>query len=440
MKAINNFVSPDHPMFETSVRSFLPETIIVPFCQADGIEYQCSMEKGDTVKEGQTIASPRGIISANGACIHSSVPGTITDIVQCTLPDGTLYYGAKIKTSGEFTYLGKKQKEAAWNIFSSATLLEEFKSKGVINTFSGKPVSLATEIKNCSLKKYRFVVVRMFDEDPSRYTDSFIASRCTAKVIEGARIAAKAFEAEGIAFVIPKKADFTINKDLLADNAYVIATADNSKYPSGNIRSLLRQIRKIAKIPEYENFSSVNHKCLFLDPETCLSLYETIVTGVPVVERYVHVTGTCLKSAGMFKVRIGTTIKDLAEQCGGFNESPAKIVINGLIKGNEVSGLDIPVTQNVKSIEFLSSKELGVHRSTACIRCGHCRAICPEHLVPDLLYKMALEKYILPKDISATAMICSECALCNSVCPARLALCQSISLLNTKIPTGAEKS
>nr|WP_318710780.1 SLBB domain-containing protein [uncultured Treponema sp.] len=429
MKAINNFISPDHLMFETSIRAFLPRSIIVPFCQADGVEYECSMSVGDKVREGQVIASPKGIISANGACIHSSVPGKIESIVQCSLPNGNLSYAAKINTEGEFTFLGKKQKSADWNIFSPSTLIEEFKSKGIVNTFGNKPASLATQIRECTLKKHRFVIVRMFDEDPSRYTDSFVASHFTDKVVEGAKIVAKAFEAEGLAFVLPKKCDFTISDDLIKGDYCVTATADNTKYPAGFIHCLMRAVRKTSKIPEYEKFNSVNHKCLFLDPETCLSIYHAIVLGVPVVEKFVHITGSCLKSAGMFKVRVGTTIRELVEQCGGFITSPAKIVVNGLVRGNGIPNLDIPVTKMVKSIEFLPSKELCVQKSTSCIRCGRCRAICPEHLVPDLLYKMASENYILPRDIAATAKICGQCALCNSVCPARLSLCQTILLL-----------
>lgn len=431
MKAINNFVSPDHPMFENSVRSFLPQYIVVPFCQEDGIECKCDLEPGDTVKEGQCIASEKGFVSSKGADIHSSVPGVVEELLKCTLVNGNLSNAARIKTEGSFSYLGKKQNPADWNIFNGATLLEEFKSKGVVNTYSGKPVSLASEIKKCTLKKDRFVIVRMFDEDPSRYTDSLIAKKYTDKVVEGARIAAKAFEAEGIAFVIPKKSEFEMPLGIEQDPFCCVATADTGKYPSGFTHGLMRFVRKMSKIPEYEKFSSVNHKCLFLDPVTCLSVYEAVVLGIPVVERFIHVTGSCLKSAGMFKVRVGTTLRDLVEQCGGFNTSPSKIVVNGLITGMAVASLDIPVSKAVKSVEFLPAVSLCDQHSTSCIRCGRCRAICPEHLVPDLLYKVASENYLLSRDIVATARLCGQCALCNSVCPSRLSLCQTIALLKS---------
>ena len=430
MKTVTNFVSPGHRMFEKSVRSFLPQYTVIPFCQADGDEYSPGVEPGDYVREGQVIASSRNFLSSTGSDIHSSVPGTVESIEKCTLLNGNLSYAAKIRTKGAFSYLGKVQKEIDWKIFASATLLDEFRSKGIVNTFSGKAVSLASEIKNSTLEKNRFVVVRMFDDDPGRFTDTMVASKLHQQVVIGARIAARAFEAEGIAFVIPKKSDFSIDESLFEGEKASITYADTSKYPCGTVHKLMRHIRKNSKIPEYEIFSNINHKCLFLDPETCISIHEGIVLGIPVVERFVHVTGSCLKSAGMFKVRIGTSIKDLAQQCGGFNTSPAKIVVNGRIIGTGIANMEIPVTKEIKSVEFLSTSELCVQKSTQCIRCGHCRAICPEHLVPDLLYKMVSEGYLLSKDIAATSVLCGQCALCNSVCPARLPLCQTIEQLN----------
>ena len=430
MKGIANFVSPGHRMFETSVASFLPSYIVLPFCQADEKEYQCSLEPGDLVKEGQELASLNGIISSHGADIHSSVPGKIESIEQCTLVNGNLSFAAKIKTQGEFSFLGKGKKVFDWNIFAAATLIETFKSKGIVNTFSGNSVALSTQIRECRLSKDRFVVVRLFDEDQSRYTESFVSSKHIREVVTGTLIAAKAFDAEGIVFVLPKKADFSIPSELLEGKLYCTVFADTGKYPCGNVNSLMRLVRKNSKISEYKPFYGINHRCLFLDSITCLSIYEGVVLGMPVLSRYVHVNGSCLKSSGMFKVRLGTRIRDLVEQCGGFFASPSKIIINGLVCGNAVADMEIPVTKDVKSVTFLSSSELFVQESNPCIRCGKCRAICPEHLVPDMLYKLAAENYLLPRDIASTAKICSGCSLCNSVCPSRISLSQSIALLN----------
>ena len=75
MKTVNNFVLPGHPMFQDSVRAFLPRKVVIPFRQSCEAEYSCGFQPGDIVREGQIIASPKNF--ADGANIHSSVPGKI---------------------------------------------------------------------------------------------------------------------------------------------------------------------------------------------------------------------------------------------------------------------------------------------------------------------------------------------------------------------------
>lgn len=426
MKTVNNFVSPGHAFFETPVKSLLPQHATVCFYQSEICENQCRVEEGDIVREGQSIAVPEGHFVSGGTEIHSSVPGKVESIFTCTAPDGKLCRAVKIKTEGEFTYLGKKQNPCDWKIFSAATLVDSFRSKGIVNTFHSVPVPLATQIKNCTLRDHRFVVVRMFDEDTSRFTDLFTATKYTDQVVQGAMIAARAFEAKGIAFVVPRKAEFTINESHAEGLSCAVVSADSQKYPCGFMQQLMRLVRKTSHMAGYEVFKHINHNCLFLDPETCLAIYEGIVCGIPVVEKFVHVNGTCLKASGMFKVRTGTLIRDLVEQCGGFKERPAKIVVNGRLVGNEISSLDIPVTNYVKSVEFISSGELSVQERNPCIRCGKCRIVCPEHLIPDVFYLNFMKGYSMPKKFFSSALLCSECYMCNSVCPSRLSLCQAV--------------
>lgn len=424
MRTVNNFVLPGHQMFQDSVRAFLPRKVVVPFRQSDGTEYSCGLQPGDIVREGQIIASPKNF--QDGANIHSSVPGKIISIFRCTLPDGTLGSAAEICTDGSFSYLGKRLASVDWKFLNADTLLEEFKSKGVVNTFSKKIESLCAQIARGNLLKDRFVIVRMFDEDPSRFTDSFIAKKFTFEVVQGALICCKAFRAEGIVFVLPKKSGFEIPEESLGDVPFLCVSADTEKYPCGFTQNLLRTIRKSSK---NSSFSNVNSKCLFLDPETAFSAFEAVVKGLPVIERYVHVHGSCLKSVGMFKARVGASIKSLVEQCGGFKIPPSKIVINGMITGMSASTLDIPVTKSIKSLEFVPAVELCVQDEKSCIRCGKCRNVCPEGLSPDLLYKHLVEGYHLPKEICASSALCSHCSVCNSVCPSRLPLSQTIALL-----------
>lgn len=55
----------------------VPEQVIIPLSQHIGAPATPVVQKGDTVKAGQLIASATGFVSAN---IHSSVSGTVVAI------------------------------------------------------------------------------------------------------------------------------------------------------------------------------------------------------------------------------------------------------------------------------------------------------------------------------------------------------------------------
>ena len=433
MKTIGEFVSPEHPMFTSCVRAFLPRTVKVAFKQWGTSECSCALKVGDVVTEGQTIATcTKGVL---GADVHSPVPGRVLSISQSTLPDGTLGKVAEIQTGGEFSFLGKKLTQVDWRSLSAKELILLFKASGIVNTFSRKPDPLAGQLAKHREGKDRLVVVRMFDDDPSRYTDSFLAQKFTAKVTKGVLIVAKAVGAKGVAFVVPKKGEIEVDSEPFKEMDFCVVKTDTSKYPVGTKKALISAIRKASRGLENPLFERAGVGGVFLDPETALCVYNSTVLGLPVVESFVHVTGGCLRASGMFKVRIGSSVASLAEQCGGFSTSPAKIVVNGLVLGSAVANLDVPITKTVKSLEFLPSSKLCVQKSLPCIRCGKCRAACPENLAPDLLYACFERMRSLPKNVRRTSILCSQCFSCNSVCPSRLALCQTIALLKEREQT-----
>ncbi len=436
MKKIGNFVHAEKSPFTQAVRAYIPNIVTLPFCQFKGKDYICIVKPGDYVKEGQPIAIA---VDSNNkeleAQIHSPIPGKVISIEQCSLPDGCVGLSAKIMLEGQFTFLGKKVEENNWRILTDDEILTALNEKGVINSF-GKSVLLSKQIKECRQRENRFLVVRLFDEDPSRMTDSFVAEHFTEKVVEGAKIIAAVMHAQGIVFVkaAPSKNqnDIFIDKESLKEKSFAIVEADTNLYPQGFKENLIHTIKKFSKNsknPLEKEFYKVNHKSIFIDPETALCVYEALIYSLPVIERYVHVTGNSLKAAAMFRVRLGTSIASLAKQCGGFKKTPSKIVINGLIIGNAISTMDTPVTKDVKSVAFIPSSDLYDQTLSQCIRCGKCREVCPEKIYPDLLFRHKIGGKQVGNEFLETALLCSGCSLCNCVCPSRLPLSQTINLL-----------
>ena len=430
MKTVSNFVSSEKQPFNKTVRAFIPQYAVIPFEQIKGMTYHCMLKENDTVSEGQIIGVPNENDTGDtGASIHSSIPGKVAKIVTCSLPDGKIGPAAKIRLIGSFSYLGKKQTPVKWESNGADDLCTIFAQKGVINTFIDS-YALSTQIKEKRNNKTKFVVIRLFDEDPSRMTDSFIAAQFSDNVIEGVKIIAKASLADGVIFVQAKN-DTTAYDELLKEFKSVpclCVKVDTQRYPAGFMQNIVQTVKHELRGQKNSPFAAMGTESLFIDTETALSAYEAVVYGIPVVERYVHITGDCLRSAGMFKVRVGTTIESLAEQCGGFKINPAKIIINGMITGYAISSMDTPVTKQVKSIMFIPANQLSDQNFTTCVRCGKCRRICPEGIYPDLMFRHQTGGKPIGSDLIKTAQLCSGCCLCNSVCPARLPLSQTILL------------
>ena len=437
MVSASNFISADKNTLSSAVNGFLPKVAVIPLAEDDCDMVEVLVLEGSRVKEGDVIAKSRGLY------VHSSVPGLVTKIAQNQYSNGKQGLCAFISLDGAFSYLGKKLFPQEWQSYEARTLHFLLRESGIINTFA-KPLPIYTQIKEIHTPKSSTLVLRLFDSDPSCVTESFITKKFLPQVLEGAAILAKTFEASSIVIVysasdsegVKAELDSILSSgkktEVFGSEIDVFTVgADTRRYPAGTMHDITQTVKKTYKS---EVFSKLGKKDLFIDSVTALNTYNAIVLRKPVVSNFVHVTGDCLNSAAILNVRIGTSLRSIVEQCGGFKRRLSKIVINGIVSGMAVSSLDIPVSRWVKSVEFIPVGQVRTQSSDNCVRCGNCRKICPMHLWPGNLYRIAHLQNMetarkSDKDAYKSAILCSECGLCNSVCSSRLPLTQTISLL-----------
>jgi electron transport complex protein RnfC len=347
-------------------------------------------------------------------------------------------FSAMIELQGEFTYLGKVKKSEKWQELLPDQICRLVSEKGIINTFD-RPSSLAAVINSFEGKKPPLLAVRMYDDDPANYTDRFIAGIWPEKIYEGAAILARALNVRGVVFVVDHaswKSPVTgVLEQLFGSIPWAFVPAVLSRYPCGGRREVSDII---ARQGVDKFFAEISRNDVMIDSTTALSLYEGLVYSIPVLDRFVHVSGTCLQSEKLFRVRIGTPIRSLVEECGGFKRIPDKMVINGVIRGTSVSDLAVPVTKYVKSVRFIAPREMPDQKQSVCIRCGKCYQVCPNKLRPSRLYALLSPGAGIEPGLLQTLDLCAGCMLCNTVCPARLPLYQAIELLKKMKGTSHE--
>ena len=393
------------PHFEGN--AFLPQYALVPLSfQTQMISFPL-VSAGDTVAEGQVIAQAGNSRSVH---VHASVPGVVAGIIDTPLPNGHAFRGIHIRTEGSFEILGKHRTPFPWRQSDSMELLYFFDRAGLVNT-AGAITSLAETLRTAIKTGTKKLVVALYDADPTCMLDSFLARHFTQELTEGIQIIAHAMGAAQI--VIETGAD---KKDRAIAEAIRSGTAD-------------RKISYLAVPPTYppENAQTraAERHAAVIDAVTALSVYESITYNQPMLTTYLLMTGKTLEQANVLKVRIGTPIGRLIEECGGFKSKNTHIILNGLLRGTLVDSLDLPVGKGIKSVHAVGNNITLQKQIEECGHCGRCLRSCPVFIDPIHVVRSIMRKQYTA-EVQQSIALCRGCACCSAVCPARIPLCTII--------------
>ncbi|MGP1458113.1 MAG: 4Fe-4S dicluster domain-containing protein [Treponema sp.] len=427
MTVFSGFYALKKKAYKKTVSGFIPDSLVIPVTQDKWKNCRLLVNEGDTVTEGQLIAASSGF-DAGRSMVYAPLPGVVEKIVQCTCPDGKTSDAVKLKFQGGFRYTGKKLAERDTSALSAQTLISEIGEKGIVNTFvTDKPVPLAAELEKGLSSPKRILVVRLFDDDPSRLTDLLVSSFFLKEVFAGADLCARAMDAKKIVFIKSKDFDADEKTFHFSRSAHFFPV-DIKRYPAGFKKEICKTVKKLSGA--HSSLRAISEGDLFTDSSTMYDLYRTVSFGMPLMDKFVHVSGECVPASGMIQVKTGVSFRSLAEQCGGFIKKPGALIVNGIITGSSAESLDAPVTKYVKSVSFLPSSRVPHQLQSVCIRCGNCRRECPCALSPDVLYRHVKGVIAAAKPYVESMRLCSSCGSCNAVCPARLPICQTIASFN----------
>jgi len=417
----------DHtaPQRDKVTTAFLPAISLIPLGNGMPGKLHPLVNVGDVVKEGMLVAKATG---ADGVNIHAAVPGRIIRKVSWRNADGHENEAFLVKMEGMFEKLGKKPEVFSWNGLSCYDLQKMISDYGIMEMEnSGRP--LAKMISEKRKENNLTLIVRCVFDDPWLAADYALCNERIKDVIEGAYITAQAcLKVRQIIFAVSYNEKELIQMFLSeSQNWKSIPSAlvlTGSRYPQRNSRELELALRI------YEKKEGLNlGTFLILGPAVLAAVHDAVKYKKPILDRYVAVGGSAVKRPQIMKVRIGTRIGELIEQCGGFAEKPQKVIMGSPLSGREVTYLDEPVCKTCYAIAAMTRFQTALHKRQNCINCGECRAVCPVGLDPQSIYKQINAL----KTENAGTTGCHGCGCCKVVCPSALPLSETILGKNTEV-------
>jgi len=405
---------PTAPKKNSVVNAYLPSLSVIPLGYNNKKAYPV-VSPGEIVKEGMLIGRSAGT-GTGTVNVHATVPGRVIKKISWNDSDNINNEALVIKMEGSFEKLGRKEEIFPWNGMNGYDIQKVISEYGIVEMENyGRPLS---EMISSARKEEKLtLVIRCIFDDPWLVADYALCVDRLNAVIEGASITAKACLNVSRIIIAISQTEKELGQMLLSEAKKIALplsmVVTSSRYPQRNKRELELAL-SICEKKENIKFGSF----LILGPAVLAAVFDAVVYKKPVLERYVAVGGSAVKKPQIMKVRIGTRIGELIEQCGGLTGKLEKIITGSPISGREVTYLDEPVVKTCYAIAAMSSSQY--HKPQNCINCGECRAVCPVGLDPQYIYKRAL---VEQTDISTS---CQGCGCCKIVCPSALPLLETI--------------
>ena len=422
-------LSKDHP-----IEKYLPKgDLVYPLSQHIGAPSVPCVKKGDTVLAGQKIADAGGFVSVP---LHASVSGTVKGIEKRLNATGSMVDCIVIENDQQ--YQETEFQEARLEDLTKEEILNRIKEGGVVGMGgAGFPTHVKLAPKDPS--KIEYILVNGAECEPYITSDYRRMIEEPEKVVKGLQVILTLFDsAKGYICIEDNKPDCIAKmKELVKDIDRIEVKEMMTKYPQGGERTLIyaatgREINSTMLPAEVG--------CVVDNVETVISVYKAVILGRPVNSRVVTVTGDGIKEPKNLLVLAGTDMSELVDAAGGLKGKIAKAISGGPMMGFALYDLHVPCTKTTSAFLFLEHDAVSEAQEiqTACINCGRCVNVCPGHVLPARLAKLA-ERGDMAGFEALDGMECCECGCCSYICPAKRPLTQSIKSMRKMVLASRRK-
>ena len=422
-------LSKDHP-----IEKYLPKgDLVYPLSQHIGAPSVPCVKKGDTVLAGQKIADAGGFVSVP---LHASVSGTVKGIEKHLNATGSMVDCIVIENDQQYQEV--EYQETRLEDLTKEEILNRIKEGGVVGMGgAGFPTHVKLAPKEPS--KIEYILVNGAECEPYITSDYRRMIEEPEKVVKGLQVILTLFDsAKGYICIEDNKPDCIAKmKELVKDIDRIEVKEVMTKYPQGGERTLIyaatgREINS-SMLP-------ADVGCVVDNVETVISVYKAVILGRPVNSRVVTMSGDGIKEPKNLLVLSGTDMSELVDAAGGLKAKIAKAISGGPMMGFALYDLHVPCTKTTSAFLFLEHDAVSEAQEiqTACINCGRCVSVCPGHVLPARLAKLA-ERGDMAGFEAMDGMECCECGCCSYICPAKRPLTQSIKSMRKMVLASRRK-
>ena len=411
-----------------SVRAKVAKKIVIPLRQHIGAPCEPLVKRGDVVEEGQKIGEVASFVSAP---IHSSVAGKVKGIDMLPFIGGNKTLSIVIETAEDFTPRiwdeGEKAVGLELEEITRKDIRDAIREAGIIG-MGGAAFPTSVKLNPPKDVVVDAVILNGCECEPYLSADHRTMVESPEKVLWGLKAIMKTLAAKDAYIGIEDNKPDAIEAIRRAASVVFpelkVAVLE-TKYPQGAekmlIKAVLGRTVPVGKLP----FDS---GVLVQNVGTAFAIYEALKYKKPLIERIVTVSGNGVVEPKNLMVRIGTSINELIERCGGLVGDKETVVLSGgPMMGISQMSLDVGIVKGTSGITVLTADTVKPLEYRNCIRCSGCVEVCPMGLMP---YKIAdMGRLSMTSDFDAWAgMTCIECGCCSFICPSKRPLVHWIRL------------
>ncbi len=395
----------------------IPDEVIIPLTQHKGLPAELCVQLGNKVHEGDIIGKSAEGISAY---VHASISGTITEIKEIINFNGKKSQAVVIKkekSTAPTSYL----ENADWMNETAEQILEKIKRAGIVG-LGGATFPTHIKLQAALTNNLHTLIVNAAECEPYITCDYRNLMENFNQLLNAILIMGGICELYEIFIGIEsqnKELITSIQHEIQKHSVNIKVVALKPEYPQGDEKIIIKSCT--GKIVPYDKLPA-DIGILVMNVSTLLAISDMVSFSKPLIERVVTVSGPAIKNPGNYRVKIGTPISTLLEECGGLTDNAQQILVGGLMMGFAQDNLKVPVTKGTLGVLALTDVVLETEeKKLKCIRCARCINACPFGIQPQLLYDLIIKKKLI-KAKKAFIFGCKECGCSDYVCPAKIPL------------------